>query len=61
MQIKGLMKTTETECENVFTRVCVCAEHTEGASVFVLELPPLVEAGLGRRLLLHFALMGHFG
>lgn len=41
--------------------VCVCAEHTEGASVFVLELPPLVEAGLGRRLLLHFALMGHFG
>lgn len=33
----------------------------ERASVFVLEFPPLVEAGLGRRLFLQFALTGHFG
>lgn len=41
--------------------MCVRVEHTEGAFVFVLEFPSLVEAGLGRRLLLHFALTGHFG
>lgn len=39
----------------------VCVVHTERASVFVLEFPPLVETSFGRRLLLHFALVGHFG
>lgn len=29
--------------------------------MFVLQFPPLVEAGFGRRLLLHFALIGQFG
>lgn len=43
------------------TQKCVCVVHTERASVFVLQLPPLVEARLGRRLLLHPALTGHFG
>lgn len=39
----------------------VCVVHTERASVFVLQFPSLVETCLGRRLLLHPALTGHFG
>lgn len=42
--------------------MCVCGGvHTERASVFVLQLPPLVEARFGWRLLLHSALTGQFG
>lgn len=39
----------------------LCVELTEGTPVFVLQLPPLAEAGFGRRLLLHSALVGHLG
>lgn len=39
----------------------MCAVRTERAPVLVLQLPPLVEAGLGWRFLFDFTLAGHFG
>lgn len=51
------------QCENnvLYSDTRACVVHTERASVFVLQFPPLVEASLGRRLLLQSALTGHFG
>lgn len=39
----------------------MCAVRTERAPVLVLQLPPLVEAGLGGGFLFDFTLAGHFG
>lgn len=39
----------------------VCINHTQWASIFVPEFPPLDQTSLGWRFLLHFALTGCFG